>query len=173
MVLKPYAMSACDLSIIGKTAWRRAAAGGGEGTAIGTTGLPRQSPKAWPVSSMTRDGSTSPTATTRFCDGLITPQEFYRKHVGLDLGEYVCLIHDPRPAHRFDEVYTVKFLGNVVGGEPVVYLNVDLDTIKRAAVSQLKDGEPVWFGCDVGKVTYRDGSVHRADMHHAPAFDTM
>lgn len=89
-------------------------------------------------------------------DGRLTPQEFYKKYIGLDLDDYVCLIHDPRPNHTFDTVYTVKFLGNVSGGRPTEYLNVGLDVIKQAAVKQLESGDSVWFGCDVGQYLDRD-----------------
>jgi bleomycin hydrolase len=61
----------------------------------------------------------------------------------------VCLVHDPR--HPYGKTYTVDFLGNVVGGEPVVYLNVDIQLIKAITQRTLEDGEPVWMGCDVGK----------------------
>jgi bleomycin hydrolase len=89
-------------------------------------------------------------------DGLVTPQEFYRRHIDIDLSDMVCLIHCPQASKRFNEVYTIKFLGNVVGGEPIRYLNVDLDVMKQAAIKQLQSEEPVWFGCDVGKYLDRD-----------------
>lgn len=89
-------------------------------------------------------------------DGVITPKEFYRKHIDVDLSDMICLIHCPQATKSFNEVYTVKFLGNVVGGETVKYLNVDLDVMKQASVKQLQNGEPVWFGCDVGKYLDRD-----------------
>jgi len=92
-------------------------------------------------------------------DGALTPQEFFERHVKVDFDRYVCLINDPRRAHKYEQTYTVKFLGNVVGGEIVRYLNVDLPTIKSAAVKQLQDGEAVWFGCDVGKYLDRDHGV--------------
>jgi bleomycin hydrolase len=91
--------------------------------------------------------------------GRMTPQEFYRKHVGIDLNEFVCLINDPRPEHEYDKVYTVAYLGNVIGGCEVEYLNVDINTMKKAAISQIQAGEPVWFGCDVGKFLERDLGV--------------
>jgi len=91
--------------------------------------------------------------------GRMTPKAFYDQYVGLDLDDLVCLIHDPRPMHKFDEVYTVQMLGNVVGGTPITYLNVSLDTMKKAAIAQMEAGEPVWFGCDVGKFLDRDMGV--------------
>ena len=96
--------------------------------------------------------------------GTMTPNEFYDKYVSIDLDDLVCLIHDPRPHHRFDEVYTVQMLGNVVGGAPVLYLNVELDVMKQAAIRQIEDGEPVWFGCDVGKFLDRDLGVMSPEL---------
>lgn len=92
-------------------------------------------------------------------DGVLTPREFYAKYVGLNLKDMVCLIHDPRPNHPLNHAYTVKYLGNVVGGRPTEYLNTPLDVIKAAAIKQLQDGESVWFGCDVGKYLDRDSGV--------------
>jgi bleomycin hydrolase len=83
-------------------------------------------------------------------DGWMTPQEFAKKYVTLNLDEYVCLVHDPRPTSPFGRTFTVAYLGNIVGGEPVKYLNVDINTMKNAAMRTLLDGEPIWFGCDCG-----------------------
>lgn len=98
--------------------------------------------------------------------GSITPQEFYAKYVGFDLKEMICLIHDPRPGHDFNRAFTVKFLGNVVGGRPTEYLNVDIDVVKQAAIKQLQSGESVWFGCDVGKHLNRDLGVMDLDLYN-------
>jgi len=89
-------------------------------------------------------------------DGELTPQEFAGKYVTLDLDEYVCLVHDPRQSSPVGRTFTVAYLGNVVGGEPVKYLNVDIDTMKNIAMRTLLDGEPVWFGCDCGPQMARD-----------------
>ena len=40
----------------------------------------------------------------------------------------------------------------VVGGRPVRYLNVDMETLKKAAVDMIKGNHAVWFGCDVGQM---------------------
>lgn len=97
-------------------------------------------------------------------DGVLTPKEFYGRYADQDLRSKVCLIHDPRPGHAFNRTYTVRFLGNVVGGERIVYLNVDLDTMKQAAIAQMQNGQPVWFGCDVGKHLERKLGVMDLDL---------
>jgi bleomycin hydrolase len=86
----------------------------------------------------------------------MTPLEFAQRFVEVPLEEYVCLVHDPRPTSPFGRTFTVQYLGNVVGGDRVIYLNVDIELIKQIALRTLEDGEPVWFGCDVGKQMRRD-----------------
>ena len=81
----------------------------------------------------------------------MTPKTFAQRYVTVPLDEYVCLVHDPRKANPIGRTFTVEHLGNIVGGDIVTYLNVDVELIKRITLKTLQDGEPVWFGCDVGK----------------------
>ena len=84
-------------------------------------------------------------------DGELTPHEFYERHVGLDLSEYICLVDDPRPENPKGSTETVEHLGNVVGGRPIRYLNAPVEEIKRIAAAQIAAGEAVWFGADVSQ----------------------
>jgi bleomycin hydrolase len=98
-------------------------------------------------------------------DGTLTPLEFYERYVGYDLDAFVSLINCPTPDKPLERLYTVKYLGNVEGGEPIRYLNVDMETFKRAAVEQVKEGVPVWFGCDVGKMLERDLGILDRELY--------
>lgn len=89
-------------------------------------------------------------------DGEMTPKEFAARYVTLPIEDYVCLVHDPRESSPMGRTFTVDYLGNVVGGERVTYLNVDIDLMKRLTREQIVGGEPVWFGCDVGQQMSRD-----------------
>lgn len=93
----------------------------------------------------------------------ITPQTFFEKYVDMDLSQYISLINAPTADKPFGKTYTVAFLGNVLEGRPVKYLNLPIEALKNAAIAQMKDGEPVWFGCDVGKRSIRDGGVMDLD----------
>lgn len=95
----------------------------------------------------------------------LTPKAFYDKYIGLDLREYVSLINAPTGDKPFGRSYTVKFLGNVREGRIVRYLNLPVEELKRAAIAQLQDGEPVWFGCDVGKRSERDNGIMDVDLY--------
>ncbi len=89
-------------------------------------------------------------------DAGLTPTEFYKKYVDMDLSQYISLINAPTDDKPFYHRFTVKMLGNVKEGDPVCYLNLPIEELKAAAIAQMKDGEPVWFGCDVGPYSERE-----------------
>ncbi|MGI6045699.1 MAG: aminopeptidase C [Eggerthellaceae bacterium] len=92
-------------------------------------------------------------------NGTFTPQEFYDKVVDLDIDNYVSLISAPTEDKPFNRMYTVDRLGNVVEAGGVRYLNLTPTELKMAAVKQLRDGLPVWFGCDVDQSYLRDEGI--------------
>ena len=79
-----------------------------------------------------------------------TPLKFKEKYLGSSLDDYVSLINAPTKSKPFNKTYTVKYLGNVVGGKDVTHLNVTMDRMKELSLAQLKDNRIVWFGSDVG-----------------------
>lgn len=97
-------------------------------------------------------------------DGEMTPLEFANRYFQTDPQDYVCLVNDPRKTSSYNNTYTVEFLGNVVGGDIVKYLNVDVQTMKQLTMATLLDGEPVWMGCDVGKMMDRNEGVWDVDL---------
>jgi bleomycin hydrolase len=98
-------------------------------------------------------------------DGVLTPQEFVAKYVDLPINDYVCLVHDPRPSSPVGRTFTVEYLGNVLGAPPVTYLNVEMSMMKDIAAKALQGGEPVWFGCDVGKMMSSEYGVWDAHLY--------
>jgi bleomycin hydrolase len=97
-------------------------------------------------------------------DGEITPQEFFARYVTLPVDDYVCLVDDPRPEHPKGTTLTIEHLGNVIGGEPVLYLNTEVGLMKRLAMDAIVAGEPVWFGCDVAQQMLRTEGLWAADL---------
>ena len=106
-------------------------------------------------------------------DGVLTPQEFAAKYVELPVADYVCLVHDPRATSPQGRTFTVEYLGNVIGAPPVTYLNVDVPLLKRLTAASLSAGEPVWFGCDVGKMMSNEYGIWDAGLYDLPSvYDT-
>ena len=96
----------------------------------------------------------------------ITPQEFFKKYVGWNLDDYVSIINAPTDDKPFNHMYTVEMLGNVLGGRQVRHLNLDMQTFRKVAIEQLKHGESVWFGSDVGQESDRKKGIMDTNLYH-------
>ena len=98
-------------------------------------------------------------------EGTYTPQEFFDVAVGMKLDDFVSIISAPTADKPFGHTYTVARLGNVIEAGGVRYLNLEPARLKDVAIAQLKDGLPVWFGCDVDQTYLRDeGIMDRAAL---------
>lgn len=89
----------------------------------------------------------------------LTPMSFYQEIVQMDLNEYVSIINSPTEDKPFNKAYTVDYVGNVVEGNEILYLNVTMERLKELTINQLKDGEPVWFGSDCHKSGDREEGI--------------
>ena len=108
---------------------------------------------------------------TRFNN--LDPLDFYHKFTKVKLKNKVCLIHAPMSNKKMNELYTIDFLGNVVGGNIIKYANVEINELKKAAIKSIKNDEAVWFGCDVGKMFNRELGIMDMDLYdYEKLFDT-
>ena len=89
----------------------------------------------------------------------LTPLTFRDRYVGDLLKKTVSIIHAPTADKPYHQTYTVRLLGNVVGGKPVKHLNLTMDEFKAAIIAQMQAGKVVWFGSDVGKFGERERGV--------------
>lgn len=96
-------------------------------------------------------------------DQNLTPLDFWHKYFTDDLDDYVVLFN--APDHEMDKLYGLPFEDNVVGGTSVKFLNTSIDNLKKAAIEQLKSGETIWFGCDVGKESDRQKGILAKDLY--------
>ncbi|XP_065172923.1 bleomycin hydrolase [Atheta coriaria] len=102
--------------------------------------------------------------------GPITPREFYETHIKpvFNIEDKVCLVTDPRPTNPFGNVYTVDCLGNMVGGRRCIYNNQPAELLLELTAKSIKDGEPVWFGCEVSKRFAGKLGILDLDVHDFP-----
>lgn len=100
-------------------------------------------------------------------DQNLTPLAFFHQYFTDDLDDYVVLFN--APDHEYDKLYALPFEDNVVGGTPVHFLNTSIQNLKDAAVEQLKHGETIWFGCDVGKQSDRQLGYLAEGLHQTDA----
>ncbi len=100
----------------------------------------------------------------------LTPHLFLKEHVPADLSDYVCLINCPMRDTPYNEVFTVQFLGNVVEGDIVRYVNLPIEKLKEYTIASLQKDEPVWFGCDVGQSFHRDHGIMDLELFEYNSF---
>ena len=106
----------------------------------------------------------------------LTPIQFFNEHVKFNLDEYICLINCPMPDKAYNEIYTVEYLGNVIEGQSIRYLNVETSVMKKAGVKSIKNNDPIWFGCDVSKYFHRtlgvmDMKLFNYELFYGTNFD--
>jgi bleomycin hydrolase len=89
----------------------------------------------------------------------LTPVKFYQDVLGGVLKDYVSIIHAPTKDKPYMKTYTVQYLGNVIGGREIKYLNVEIKDLKTLVLKQLLSQELVWFGSDVGRFGDRTSGV--------------
>ena len=89
----------------------------------------------------------------------LTPLQFFNKYIGDDIDDFVSVINAPTKDKKYNKTYSIEFVNNVFGGKPVTHLNISFDRMEKAIISQLKDGEIVWFGSDVSHFGDRPNGV--------------
>lgn len=95
--------------------------------------------------------------------GTYTPQSFFKDVIQMNVEDYVSVISAGTKDKPFYRAYTVSRLGNVQERGGVRYVNLPIESLKRAAIAQMRDGYAVWFGCDVDQSFLRADGV--MDIH--------
>ncbi len=80
-----------------------------------------------------------------------TPKDFYKSIIPNDYNpqNYVMIMNDP--TREYYKVYEIKNYRNTIEGVNWVYLNLPNEDIKPSALASIKDNEPMYTSCDVGK----------------------
>jgi len=107
----------------------------------------------------TTDDTISPLKT-------YTPQEFAKSVLPeLNLNDYVMFMNDPtRPYYK---LYEIENYRNVEEGINWKYINLPADELKSMALASVKNNEPLYGSCDVGKQLNMDNGtldVNNYDM---------
>lgn len=85
----------------------------------------------------------------------LTPKIFFEKYVGMNLADHISTINAPTSDKPWHQVFSVEYLGNVVGGRQVRHLNLKMAEMKALMIKQLEASEVVWFGSNVVKDSER------------------
>ena len=88
----------------------------------------------------------------------LTPKAFYEKYVGLEVENYITIVNEPTPRKPMGKAFTFHYIGNMAESM-CLCLNLPIEDLKQLAITQMKDGEPVWFACDVGHASNRKQGI--------------
>lgn len=94
----------------------------------------------------------------------LTPQSFYTKCCDIDLDEYISIIQAPTKDKPYLNTYTVSYLGNVIEGNQILYLNLDSNEFTQTIIKQLENKEAVWFGSDCNQFFGRDEGIWSLEL---------
>jgi bleomycin hydrolase len=88
-----------------------------------------------------------------------TPLEFYKSIIKSDYSplNYIMVMNDP--TREYYKVYEIKNYRNTIEGINWTYLNLPNEDIKPAALASIKDNEPMYTSCDVGKQLDRENGI--------------
>ena len=102
----------------------------------------------------------------------LTPKGFFEKYIGSYIDEFVSFINAPTKDKEYGQTYSLEYVGNVVGAKPIVHLNIEFDRLEKLIIENLKNGEIVWFGSDVGKNGDREAGIWDNELlDFSTAFD--
>lgn len=91
----------------------------------------------------------------------ITPKDFYEKYFYENYNtDYYMLVNIPAENKSYFENYKVSYQGNVWEANDSPYLNVPMACLKELVRKQVKDGMPVWFGCDSRVYADRENGIY-------------
>lgn len=88
-----------------------------------------------------------------------SPKEFFKGVIPADYnpGNFIMVMNDP--TREYYKVYEIKNYRNTIEGYNWCYLNLPNDEIKRAALASIKNNEPLYASCDVGKQLDRERGI--------------
>ena len=88
----------------------------------------------------------------------LTGRSFYEKFVGDALDDYINVTNHPTHGLPMNLYYVFHYIGSMANRD-IVNLNLTVEEMEALTVKQLRDGEPVWFGCDSGAFGNREEGV--------------
>ena len=88
----------------------------------------------------------------------LTGCSFLEKYAGGALDDYITITNHPTHGLPMDLYYVFHYMGSMAERD-VINLNLSVEEMEELTLKQLRDGEPVWFGCDSGAYGDREKGV--------------
>ena len=94
-----------------------------------------------------------------------TPQEFYKSLIPEDYNPQTFIMIMNDPTREYYKVYDIQNYRNTIEGVNWVYLNLPNEDIKEAALKSIKNNEPMYASCDVGKESDTKSGVMDVNLY--------
>jgi bleomycin hydrolase len=96
----------------------------------------------------------------------ITPVKFYEQYIDISVDDYVMIGNVPMHNKQYGKLYKEKeYIANIIGLSNQYFLNLEISDFKDLVVKSLKNGEPVYFGGNVSKMSSRDFEIFDDDIY--------
>ena len=96
----------------------------------------------------------------------ITPLEFSRQYLTMDLDNFISVVHLPMYNKEYYKLYRKKYNENIFDHSYVEWINMPVHILKDLAIKQLKDGVPVCVGMEVRKMRERQMGIMDAKLYN-------
>ena len=80
-------------------------------------------------------------------DRNISPKEFYKKYINIDLNKYVEITAYQDEKFKYNNVYELEESAIISGESNLITLNLSQEELEEVIIKQLKANEPVYFSC--------------------------
>lgn len=91
-----------------------------------------------------------------------TPQSFYQEYVGNKLrDDYVMVMNDP--TREYYKLYEIDYDRHAYDAQNWTFINLPVEDIKKMAIASIRDGQMMYFSCDVGKFLDRENGILDVD----------
>lgn len=87
-----------------------------------------------------------------------TPQEFCQKYLSLNLEDMISIGNVPMYNKEYYKMYQKEYNDSIYQ-KSVSFLNMPINILKELGVKQLKDGIPVYMGCNMTKMIHEEKGV--------------
>lgn len=96
----------------------------------------------------------------------ITPKEFANKYLTIELNNLIGVANVPMYNKEYNRLYRKNYTENVYANSYVEFMNMPIEVLKDLAIRHLKDGIPVYFGCDMKKMRENDLGVMDSELYN-------
>lgn len=96
----------------------------------------------------------------------ITPKEFANKYLTIELNDLIGIANIPMYNKEYSKLYRKNYTENVYANSYGEFINFPIKDLKKLAIKHLKDGIPVYFGCDMKKMIENDLGIMDSRLYN-------